>query len=425
MTRMSDLTSRFFGNGELADSLLETVADCLERDEDVQYRLRGTDGIDCERDDGHEKIPVAAGGHSVAVMTNRQLLFAVNTPNGVTTVEIPYTDIRNVETAKGLLGATLSVDVWADGRYTFTPADRDSLTAATEYLERVSTCWQRVVALLEDVRDQTETLAAALEDGRADDAAEASEALERKLENASERVATSGSGVREVLTERIRRAEQTFHGGRIDARVDRAEILMRQGRNQTDSRAYTGAYASYTRAREHLETALMIAIEHGFDAADIQTRIDDVANRIDSLRVRPIALAHQARERAHKTEHTDIAVQAWQDALDHYRDALTAGWGTDFDFSGDVEELPARIESTVEQLLAARRRFARELLMDSISYRDAGDLETAVARLTMAGTQLDAAAQLAREYRSGDLAAIREQKRGIVRHRSAITLASI
>jgi hypothetical protein len=343
----------------------------------------------------------------------------------VRTVEIAYTDIRNVETAKGLLGATLSVDVWADGRYTFTPAGRDSLTAATEYLERVSTCWQRVVALLEDVRDQTETLVAALEDGRVDDAAEASEALERKLENASERVETSGSGVREVLTERIRRAEQTFHRRRIDARVNRAETLIRQGRNQTDSRAYTGAYASYTRAREHLETALMAAIEHGFDVVDIQTRIDDVANRIDSLRVRPIALAHQARERAQKTDHTDIAVQAWQDALDHYRDALTAGWGTDFDFSGNVEELPARIESTVEQLLAARRRFARELLVDGISYRDAGDLETGVERFTMADTQLDAAAQLAREYRSGDPAAIREQKRAMVRHRSAITLASI
>jgi hypothetical protein len=207
--------------------------------------------------------------------------------------------------------------------------------------------------------------------------------------------------------------------------VNRAEILIRQGRNQTDSRAYTGAYASYTRAREHLETALMAAIEHGFDVVDIQTRIDDVANRIDSLRVRPIALAHQARERAQKTDHTDIAVQAWQDALDHYRDALTAGWGTDFDFSGNVEELPARIESTVEQLLAARRRFARELLVDGISYRDAGDLETGVERCTMADTQLDTAAQLAREYRSGDPAAIREQKVETKRHRSAVTLASI
>jgi hypothetical protein len=355
-------------------------------------------------------------------MTNRRLLFAVNTPEGVRTVEIPHTDIRNVETEKRLLGATLSVDVWAAGSYTFTPADRDSLTAATEYLERVSTCWQRVVALLEDVHDQTETLVTAVEDGRVDDATEASEALERKLENALNRVEMSGSGVREVLTERIRRAERTFHRRRIDAHVDRAEILVWQGRNH-DSRAYTGAYASYTRAREHLETALVIAIEHGFDVVDIQTRIDDVANRMDSLR--PIALAHQARERAQKTDHTDIAVQAWQDALDHYRDALTAGWGTDFDFSGDVEKLRARTESTVEQLLAARRRFARELLIDGISYCDAGDLETAVERCTMADTQLDTAAQLAREYRSGDPAAIREQKVETKRHRSAVTLASI
>lgn len=427
MTRAGDkLRSRFFGGEQLSDELVDAIQGYLERDEEIQYRLRSTGGIEHERDGETDEIPVAAGGTSLAVVTDRKLLFAVTTPNGETGIEIPYTDIRTVEADEGLLGATLTVEVWVDGTYRLTPNNREDLAPAADYLERISACWQRVIAALEEVHEQKDRLAAAREGGRETKAREARETAEGQLEKAVKRVEESGEGARDILRERIRSTEREFHRTRMDAHIRRAEVLLRQARHGTDSRAYTDAYESYERAREHLERTLVIAIDHGFDrASEIQELIDTVENRTDALVVQPIALAHQARERAEGTEKPDVAVQAWQDALDHYRDALTAGWGRAFDFSGQDGTLRPKIERTVADLIAARREFARILLDDGIKYRDAGDLETADKRFEMARNQLDAAEQLAREYRSGDRDAIHEQRDRVERHRSALAVVSI
>jgi tetratricopeptide (TPR) repeat protein len=120
-----------------------------------------------------------------------------------------------------------------------------------------------------------------------------------------------------------------------------------------------------------------------------------------------MAMAHQARERAMATDKHAVAVEHWQDAFEQYRNALTAGWGTDIDFA-DTEQLKERIEETVGDLIGAHRAYAETLEAAGDRALDsAGDTESARTRYRQARNQVDDALGLAREFRSGDPDAMR------------------
>lgn len=391
------------GDSRVSAELVDTVATRLESGETVEYRLPGEDDLRSVRDGGSETIPVTAGGQAFAIATDRKLLFAVETPSGGATIEIPYTDIRAVELDSGLLGATLRVEVWSEGTYEFTPSRGGPLEETEAFLERISGCWQRVAGALEGAQDQAELVREHLVSGQRDAAESAAETATQKLERARERVSESGDGAVEVLSARIDGTRRELRRTRMEARVERAEVLLREANHQTDATAYGGAYRSYERAREHLETALVIDVRQGFDRTDeLQSKLADVETRIDHLEVRPMALALQARERAQKTDTRRVEVSAWQEAFEHYRDALTEGWGTDLDFSAREDELAFETECVVGYLIRARREYADELAADADAERQSGDTEAAVEHTEAACDQLRAARDLARQFRSGD-----------------------
>ncbi|MEF8812626.1 MAG: hypothetical protein V5A55_02260 [Halovenus sp.] len=391
------------GDGQVSTELADTVASRLESGEKVEYRLPGEDDLRSVRDGGSETIPVTAGGQAFAIATDRKLLFAVETPNGGATVEIPYTDVRACKLDSGLLGATLRVEVWSEGTYEFTPSKSGPLEETEAFVKRISECWQRVVGGLEGTQDQAELIREHLVNGQLDAAEDATETARQKLERARERVSESGDGAVEVLSSRIDGTRRELLRTRMEARIERAEILLREAKHQTDATAYGGAYRSYERAREHLETALAIDIRQGFGRTDeLQSEIADIETRIDHLEVRPMALALQARERAQKTDTRSVEVSAWQEAFEHYRDALTEGWGTDLDFSAREDELAFETECVVGYLIRARREYADELEAKADARRQSGDAEAAVEHTEAACDQLRAAKDLARQFRSGD-----------------------
>lgn len=413
MTQTGDnLRARLFPGREsqYADSMIAAVEDQLDTDEEVEYRIPSTDSLTLEDGDETEKIPVAADGQSLAVVTDRQLLFAVETPNGESIIDVPYTDLKAIEVKDGLLGTALAVSVWAVGTYNFSPSETEPLERAAEFADRISDCWQQVVAALEQVDEQAEEIQESLESGRLGAAEEALAVAERNLDRARSKAETDGFGASDAMGARIEAREKALDRARIEGRLDRVDTLLREARHQTDSRAYTGAYKSYQRAREHLETALVIDVEWDFGRCfEIQEQIDTLETRVENLRVRPMALAHQAKERADGTEKIDVKVQALREAFEHYRDALTAGWGIDSDFSSRAD-LREHIESVVGELIETRRQFATELTEDGDRYRAAGDESMAQERYKMASNQLDAAETLAKQFRAGDRAAIQEQQ---------------
>jgi hypothetical protein len=411
-----NLRSRLF-SGETGQSAPDALISALDarfnENERALHQLPGSADLEHEQDGDHRTIPAATTDGVLAVVTDQRLFFGIQAPDSEEIIGIPHTDIRKVDVDEGLLRSTLSVRVWGEGRYELEVSESEQLQAAVSTLTQASTVWQFVVSALQDACEETGTLETHLEAGRPGKAHEAREKANRKLDRASSKIENSDVES-PALDERLQSTREELHRAEIRARIARAKTLMTEAGHQTESAAYAGAYRSYWRARDHLENALMIAIENDIqEPALIQSELKTVENRLDHLEVRPIALAKQASERASGTDNLADEVAAWQASFEHYRDALTAGWGTGLDFVGDETELRLRIETVVGNLIAARREYARELEVKGKDHETVESYEQATHQYQMAREELTSAEQLAREFRAGDPDSIRDQRERI------------
>lgn len=384
---------------------LEAVADLLEPqlepDEDVEYYLPGKGSIERKSGETVEQIEPSPDGGSFLALTDRKLLFAVVTTTGEVIIDIPHIDVRDVEVEKGRLKSKLSIEIWDEGIYRFRPARNTPMDEAVAFLESVSRCWQRVDTLIDELQVKTAELGELIEAGQLNAANGVYQEALGTLGEAE--AAIDEADLESVLQPRLEDALRNIHRTRMRARLARAMTLATEAKHQTDAGAYTDAYERYERAREHLNQVLEIADEHGFEEPPVvQARLEDIEGHIDNLRVRPLALAKQAQERAEETDHPGVEAQAWEEAFEHYRDALTAGWGTDYKFSGDRNQIRFRVEVTVAKLIRARMRNADELETNGDEARADDAIEKATYRYEQAIDQLAGAAELATEFDAGD-----------------------
>lgn len=402
-------------SSESSDAVVSALEEYIDSSEQVKYRLTGKGGV--VRDDGElsETIQEPADGQSVAVVTGRQVLIVLASPGKQIVIPLVYTNIKSVDATDGLLRSKLSIAVWGDGEYRFKIADGDDLGAAVHYIREASECWQRVVSALEDAQEAIDAMGAKLEAGELDSAQEARQRTQEKLQRAEQYLGNADIDPPESLTQQIEETKTERDQSEIRNRLARAETLMTEAQHQTESRAYTGAYQSYWYARDHLETALMIARDSDIpEPSLVDSKLETIETRLRHLEVRPLALARQACERAKGTDKLTVRVESWQEAFEHYRDALTAGWGTDLEFEGDREEIRFRIESIVEHLIDSRRELAR-------TYEEAGDnLQSdseASTEYERALSEIDQARQLAAEFRAGNCEEIEMQRHRLERKR--------
>lgn len=389
-----------------ADGLVDAVDNRLGSDESLERHLSGTKAI--EHDDG--VLATAPGGRSLILATNKKLLFVAEAPSGPDVVEVPYLNVRQVETAGGFFTTTVAVEVWARGSYEFTPQRGSDASSFVESVKELTESWQRTVAALEDAETIADELAERVAAGDREGADEARDRLDEKLGRAERTAAAAPDGAVDPLEERIETVRQSVARTRTDGRMERAATLVEEARQQTDATAYTDAYRRYARARSHLETALVAALEWDFAVvSEVQDRIGRIDTRLEQLRVRPIALAKQARERALKTNRLSVAVEARQAAFEHYRDALTAGWGTEIEFAGETDELREQIEAVVAELIDGRRELADRALDQAAADATAGRDRRAQAACERAREQLAGAIDLASQFVAGDADALRER----------------
>ena len=401
--RNQTLRARLSETQPPADGLVDAVADRLGAGESVTRHLSGTKAI--EHDDG--PLATAPGGQSVLLATDRKLVFAVQGPSGPDVVTVPYVDVRRVETTGRFFTTTVSIEVWARGSYEFTPTRGSDASSFAELVETRTGTWQRTVAALEDATEIAAELADRVAAGDRTGADETRDRLEAKLDRAEQIVAAAGGDVADPLAGRIEQTRESIARTRIDGQLRRTETLLEEARRQTDATEYTAAYRRYARARTRLESALVTALEWDIDTvAEIQSRIDRVDSRLEQLRVRPLALAKQARERAVRTEQLSVAVEARQAAFEHYRDAVTAGWGTDIEFAGETDRLRAEIETVVANLIADRRELAERKHREAKEHDAAGRNREARDACERAREQLAAAIELARQFVAGDADAL-------------------
>lgn len=383
--------------GAASDAVVTALDGRIEADEPVLYRLPGKGDLSQTHDGETRTVTLSSAGEAMVVVTDRRLLFVVADPDDQRVAEVPYLDLKDVNAADGLLKSRLTVAVWNEGEYSIRTAGGDTLGAAVGYLREVSTCWQQVVAAVEDAAERTEDLGEALEAGELEAARDAREAATAKLDRAAGKLDEFDHEPPAPLVDRVEQARADLAQTQIRGHFARAKTLMTEAQAQTDAGAYTGAFRSYWHARDHLETALSTARKADISKpAAIESKLDTIETRLDHLRVRPTALAQQAVERAEGTDKLDVEVEAWQEAFEHYRDALTAGWGTDIEFAGDTRDIRFQTEVVVANLIDARRRLATQ-------YEEAADAtEEPEPLYDDALDQLETARELAGEFRSGD-----------------------
>jgi tetratricopeptide (TPR) repeat protein len=411
-TNVGAIRTRLFSGTSGApdqEAILDVLEPYFDETETVQFRLQGTSGLVHEADGEEETIPVASNGGSLVVVTDQQLLFTVVSPDDETVVDVHFDDVHSIDLDDGLLRSTLTVDVWHAGTYRIKTKDSTSTSEAVAYMDEAVDTWQYARSLLEEGEKHVPKLGDHIESGRLGDARYAREEAREKYKQAKQVAENADIETSPVLRQRVEEAATELARTEIHARLARAKTLLAEAKHQTDARAYTGAFERYWTARDHLENAIMLSRQADIEEpAVLQAGLHSLDDRIENLRVRPLALAKQARERAQTTENLDAEVEALQDAFEHYRDALTAGWGTDFQFAGDEQHIRFQIEIVVGELVDKRCELAQSHIEAGDEYRERGDQRSATRQYGMALEQLDAAESLAREFQAGDVDTIDE-----------------
>jgi len=403
------LRARLLGGSSPTDGrMVEALESRLVADEGVVAEL-GSSGALVHEQDGETRERGGSDGGTLLAATDRKLVVVLDTKTGRETADIPFTDVKRIERDDGILKTAVVLTVWGRGTFRLKPVRGAPVDELVDYVTTASQTWQRVVAALQDARQQVSLFETHVEQGEMEAAMEARESAVGYVETAADRVTVGSDAIRETLTARIESVREELRETAMRARANRARTLVDEAAVQREAAEYDAAYRTLQQAREHFDRALTIAIEDGADAAgELQADLGDLAEQERTLLARPLAVAERARERAQATGDPEAAVAAWETALDRYRDALRAGWGVDAAFEGDADALRMQIEWVVATLVRTRRRLATRLESRGDACRDRTDADRAADHYGAAAEQIAAARGLAAEYAAGDETALDE-----------------
>lgn len=415
------LRTRLLGGDQpTKQRMVEALESRLEADEAVEYQLTSGGALTHEESGGDTYEKGGGDGGTLLAVTDRKLVFVVDTRSGLETADVPYTDLKDITADSGILKTTLSVQVWGRGTYSFRPSQRDRAEQVVEFITNGSRIWQLVVAALQDARQHISTIETYVSEGRMEEAWEARESAESNLQTARGHIEDAQQRFQVPLGERYERVATELSRTWMEARIERGKCLLDEVTTQTESGAYDAAAACVQRAREHFERALAIDTEEGFGlGSEIQSALSDLEARRETLAARPLDLAERSRERAQAADSPELAVVAWEEALDHYRDALEAAWGTNVEFEGETNALRMQIEWVVANIVHERCRLADRLEARADYYCVAGNAQQARDHFYGAAEQVAMARRLATQYRAGDADAL-DARLDRIRERAAV-----
>lgn len=344
------------------------------------------------------------------IITDRRLFLSAGRETGGGIAEIQFPDVRGVDVTDTVFSNELGIRLWEGGTYRFSVARGESLTEVVEYLQEAHTIWKRVGSVLTNAQKASSELESAVEAGDMRAAFEAREKASAKIEKAKGIV--DGAAVETAGIERqIERVQQQRKHSEMRARMTLAEQLAARGNECLQTREYERAHRHFWKARDHLENAVAISKETESTAPPaIEDDLNTVEQRLVLLHIRPLALAKQSQQRARSTTNPETAVRFWYEAFEHYRDALEAGWGTELDFRGETESIREQLIRVNRNRIDAHRWYANSLESEATEYLERGEYSKAIRKYGAARNECDAALEIAREFRAGDSAAIREQR---------------
>ncbi|WP_302081664.1 PH domain-containing protein [Salinibaculum rarum] len=406
--KASTLRSRLLGEDRpTKQRMVEALESRLEATETVEYQLTSNGSLTHDEMGGDTYERGSDDGGLLLAVTDRKLVFVVDTRSGLETADIPYTDVKDVTADSGILRTTLSVRVWGRGTYSFRPAQRETAKQVDEFATKGSRSWDRVVAALQDARQHILTIETYVHEGRMDDAREAEASVESNLQTAETRIDDASQTFQTPLEERYERVETELDRTWMEARFERGQDLLEAATVRPKAGQYNEAAATLLQAREHFERALSLAVEDGFDLdGEIQSALSELQDRIEDLESHPLDLAEESLERAQAADSPERAVVAWEDTFRHYREALVSGWGMPIDFDGEKEALRAQVEWAAANVVRERCRLADRLEATAGTHREADRSQQAADHYRGAAAQVVMARRLATQFQAGDADAL-------------------
>jgi len=419
--KRGSLRSRFLGGaGEIEGVLGEALESRLDDEEPVLYRLTSGAELRHEHSDGTDEK--GGDGETVLAVTDRKLVFVVGTGSGIETADVPYTDLKSVEVEGGLLGTTVSISVWGRGTFHLRPSETDVIDDLVTFVTEASETWQRVVAMLQDARQYVATLPEQIREGDMAGANETTASVRETLTDARQRAGTALEPIQPVLEDRIAEVEVELTRTRMDARCERGSALLSRAGVMSDAGRYDEAYTRLDRAADHLGAALATAVEERYpEVGEIEAERERLFDRIERLEARPLERAERAREWAQNAADSRLALTAWERALEEYRRALTAGWGTDAEFDGGTDALRMQVEWVVATIVRLRARLADRHESIADTARTRSDDRLAQRHYQIARSHLETSIDLARQYRAGDLEMLKSRAAWVIsKHRCEV-----
>lgn len=350
-----------FTSGYLRERpLIEYLGD----EERVAYLLSNKKkGVRRETDADATVYSPGDGYQAIAAITDTRVLFVVGDVDDSGEDEmfaVPYTEIEDVKTSRGML--TKRLDVWTtEGvRWRFFVKSGVDIEPAADYLELAAVVWTRVERQLYHVRGHIEDVEAHVEDQAYDAASNvAADAREYVLE-ARKKARELTTNRDDAVWDRVVEVERELDRAEKDIHVARAEHIIDEGERHWRQEKYNKALDAYEDALAEYEQAVSLARDNDLEEkTDLLETVDDVTQSIDHLKKAPLQRAEETRDRAQKVDDPEIEADLWEDALEKYQTAMVLGWGEDEQrFAGDTDEIREQLARIVDEIEEARLQVA-------------------------------------------------------------------
>lgn len=360
-------------------------------------------GVRRESDEESTAYTPGDGYQAIAAVTDTRVLFVVGDcdEDGDEQFGVPYTEIEDVKTNRGVLKK--SVDVWTTSgvRWRFYVRSTVDVESAAEYLERAAVVWSRVEGQLQHARKHVAAISDYTSDDDHESARDAAKTAREYVEEAQRKATELTEDREDAIWERIEMTERRLDEGVLNIHISRAKDNAESAQRHWRQEQYNDAYDAFLAARNQYELALDVAREQDLQVAnDLRAQADEVTQNIDRLSKSPLQRAEETYERARNAVEPDTRVDLLADALEKYQSALVLDWGNEQQrFAGDSEAVRETIEEIVGELVEARQELADKRWRAGSWYTETGEFERAREEFAAARDHLEDARAVADELK--------------------------
>lgn len=309
-----------------SDSDDAAALDPLLRDgESIRYVLTSSKGIE-QTDDGRTtKVEPDSNHDAYSIVTDHRVLFLVGTDADELSIDIDFdlSTVTMVKARDSLFSSSLVVVSEQTNSVKFTPSGGADLEEVADYIDRVGDAWADLYRALALVREAIDEFEASLTAG--EDAREELTTAQSRLSNAHHHATRNEDGPVDSMLALIEPVTAELDALRVDARLDRVGDLLAEAE---DRDAFADSVAALVEARDRLDEARDALDDEAVDGDAATETIDEHATAVDEYAA---SLLADAEDRCHEAlAATDAATAAstWETALERYRAALDADWGT-------------------------------------------------------------------------------------------------